>query len=482
MKQAEKSDLKKQLELHKKGAEKSKLILSIDRLDYTKGVINRIKAFELFLTKYPEYLEKVRLVMLTVPSRSSVSEYQRLKKETDEIVGRVNGKFATVNWTPIWYYYRAMAFDDLIDLYMTSDIGMITPVRDGMNLVAKEFVATRVSGDGVLILSEMAGASKELYEALMVNPFDLNQMAESILTAINMPIEEQKKRNFSMQKRLSRYSVELWANEFMQSLKSKPALDDEYSAKILNKKIKQTLIKKFKSSKRRMILLDYDGTLVDFNDDPELAQPEESLISLIKQLSEIPKTDLAIVSGRDQYFLDQWFGDLSIALVAEHGYFMKFKKGGWTSKGVNQKKWQDDIIPLLETFTDRTPGTFIEEKRNSLVWHYRKTDPELAAERVVELKTVLSSLISDDLNILDGDKAIEVAFGRFNKGTAVSEIISDKDLDFIICFGDDVTDEFMFNDLPQHAITIKVGRKKTQARYFIESPIVVKDFLASLIT
>ena len=127
-----------------------------------------------------------------------------------------------------------------------------------------------------------------------------------------------------------------------------------------------------------MILLDYDGTLVDFNDDPELAQPEESLISLIKQLSEIPKTDLAIVSGRDQYFLDQWFGDLSIALVAEHGYFMKFKKGGWTSKGVNQKKWQDDIMPLLETFTDRTPGTFIEEKRNSLVWHYRKTDPELA--------------------------------------------------------------------------------------------------------
>ena len=160
---------------------------------------------------------------------------------------------------------------------------------------------------------------------------------------------------------------------------------------------------------------------------------------------------------------------------------MKFKKGGWTSKGVKQKKWQDDIIPLLETFTDRTPGTFIEEKRNSLVWHYRKTDPELAAERVVELKTVLNSLISDDLNILDGDKAIEVAFGRFNKGTAVSEIISDKNLDFIICFGDDVTDEFMFNDLPEHAITIKGGRKKTQAKYFIENPIMVKDFLTSLI-
>ena len=479
MKQAEKSDLKKQLELHKKGAEKGKLILSIDRLDYTKGVINRIKAFEIFLTKYPEYLERVRLVMLTVPSRSSVSDYKRLKKETDEIVGRINGKFATVNWTPIWYYYRAMAFDDLIDLYMTSDIGMITPVRDGMNLVAKEFVATRVSGDGVLILSEMAGASKELYEAIMVNPFDLNQMAESILTAINMPVKEQKKRNLSMQKRLSRYSVELWAKEFMKALKSKPEIDEEYPAQILDSKIKKSLINKFKSSERRMIFLDYDGTLVDFNDDPELAQPDQELLKLIKKLSKYPDTDIAVVSGRDQKFLDKWFGDLNIALVAEHGYFMKFKKV-WSSKGSHQKKWQNDIIPLLETFSDRTPGTFIEEKRNSLVWHYRKTDPELAAERVVELKTVLNSLLSDELHILDGDKAIEIASGRFNKGTAVSEIIGDKELDFILCLGDDVTDEFMFNDLPTHATTIKVGRKKTQAKYFIDNPTSVRAFLSSL--
>ena len=300
----------------------------------------------------------------------------------------------------------------------------------------------------------------ELNDPAQGSEFDLSQMSDALVTAIQMPEEEQQKRNLRMQKRLQRYSVEYWANEFMKSLKSKPALDDEYSAKIINKEIEQILIKKFKSSKRRMILLDYDGTLVDFRDDPELAQPEESLISLIKELSEIPNTDLAIVSGRDQYFLDQWFGHLSIAMVAEHGYFMKFKKGGWTSKGVNQKKWQDDIVPLLETFTDRTPGTFIEEKRNSLVWHYRKTDPELAAERVVELKTVLGSLISDDLNILDGDKAIEVAFGRFNKGTAVSEIISDKDLDFIICFGDDVLMNSCLMTFPNMQSQLKLEERK----------------------
>jgi len=476
----EKSDLKKQLELHKKGADQGKLILSIDRLDYTKGVVNRIKAFELFLTKYPEYLEKVRLVMLTVPSRSNVSDYQRLKKETDEIVGRVNGKFATINWTPIWYYYRAMAFDDLIDLYMTSDIAMITPVRDGMNLVAKEFVATRVKGDGVLILSEMAGASKELYESVLVNPFDLNQMADALLNAIKMPVEEQQKRNLRMQKRLQRYSVEHWANEFMKALKTKHNSLEESSVIKINEKIKTSLVEKFKSARKRMIFLDYDGTLVGYNEKPELAIPDNFLLKTLEKLLEFPSTELAIVSGRDQDFLDQWFGKLPITLVAEHGYFIKHKNQKWVGKETQLKNWKEDLIPVIETFTDRTPGTFIEQKKNSLVWHYRKTDPELAAERAVELKTVLSSLISDELHLMDGDKIIEVVSGRYNKGTAVSEILGDKASDFILCFGDDITDEFMFNDLPSHAVNVKVGKKNTQANYCIDKPHDVISLLNAL--
>ncbi len=476
----EKSDLKKQLELHKKGADEGKLILSIDRLDYTKGVVNRIKAFELFLTKYPEYLEKVRLVMLTVPSRSSVSDYKRLKKETDEIVGRVNGKFATINWTPIWYYYRAMAFDDLIDLYMTSDIAMITPVRDGMNLVAKEFVATRVKGDGVLILSEMAGASKELYESVLVNPFDLNQMADALLNAIKMPVEEQQKRNLRMQKRLQRYSVGHWANEFMKALKTKHHSIEESSVIKINEKIKTSLVEKFKSAHKRMILLDYDGTLVGYNEKPELAIPDNFLLKTLEKLLEFPSTELAIVSGRDQDFLDQWFGKLPITLVAEHGYFIKHKNQKWVGKETQLKNWKEDLIPVIETFSDRTPGTFIEEKKNSLVWHYRKTDPELAAKRAVELKTVLSSLISDELHLMDGDKIIEVVSGRYNKGTAVSEILGDKASDFILCFGDDITDEFMFNDLPSHAVNVKVGKKNTKANYCIDKPHDVVSLLNAL--
>ena len=481
-KNREKSELKKQLELHKKGDESGKLILSIDRLDYTKGVVNRIKAFDLFLTKYPEYQEKVRLVMLTVPSRADVPEYMRLKKETDELVGRINGKYATVNWTPIWYYYRAMDFDDLIDLYMTSDIAMITPVRDGMNLVAKEFVATRVSGDGVLILSEMAGASKELFEAVLVNPFDRNAMADALKQAITMPLDEQKRRNVEMQKRLRRYSVEYWAKEFMQALQ----LHSEMKANVNTSKVdannQQHIVDAFHNAQRKAIVLDYDGTLVSFHENPEAATPDQNLVELLQSLCLQPNTDIAIISGRDQAFIEKWFGDLPLRLVAEHGHYVRPKEKKWTASSRGDKQWMDDIKPIFESFMDRTPGTFIEEKHNSLVWHYRKTDPELAAGRVVELKTVLSSLISDQLSMMDMDKALEVIDRQIDKGTAVAEMIGQHPYDFILCIGDDVTDENMFVALPDDAFTIKVGKKPTIASYSIAGVAKVKELLSAIIS
>ena len=306
-KKSKKSELKKQLDYHKKTSSGGKLILSIDRLDYTKGVVNRIKAFEIFLRKYPQYLEKVRLVMLTVPSRAAVSDYKKLKRETDEIVGRVNGEFATVNWTPIWYYYRNMDFEDLVDLYTTSDIAMITPVRDGMNLVAKEFISTRVEKDGILILSEMAGASKELFQAILVNPFDLNNMAEALYQAVNMSKVEQVERNRKMRKRLKRYNVEHWAKEFMKGLNLQSKNKIKSSATIIDSTMLNKIKSNFMSSSRKLVMLDYDGTLIDFNDKPKLAIPSQRLNILIDNICKQKNTDVYIISGRDQKFLSKHF-------------------------------------------------------------------------------------------------------------------------------------------------------------------------------
>ena len=170
-----------------------------------------------------------------------------------------------------------MSFDQLIELYMKSDIAMITPVRDGMNLVAKEYIATRINGDGVLILSEMAGASKELFESIQINPFDLNNMSESIYKALTMSKEEQIKRNLSMQNRIKRYNVELWSNEFINALKTKNQTQNSEMVKKINEPLNKSIIEKFNKSKSRVIFLDYDGTLVGFNKKPELALPDKSL-------------------------------------------------------------------------------------------------------------------------------------------------------------------------------------------------------------
>ena len=477
-KNSRKSELKKQIERHKKASKNSKLILSIDRLDYTKGVINRIKAFEMFLKSHPQYLEKVRLIMLTVPSRSNVPEYKQLKRDTDEIVGRVNGEFATVNWTPIWYYYRSMSFEDLIDLYSNADIAMITPIRDGMNLVAKEYVATRINNDGVLILSEMAGASKELFQALVVNPFDINSMSEAIYKALNMPLEEQQQRNISMRKRLSRYTVQRWADDFMSALNTEPQNMDNNPILRIDLSVSNEILKAYKTAKNRLLLLDYDGTLVEFNEKPNLAIPSPQLLKTIEKLIQQPNTDVVIISGRDQLFLDKWFGKMKLTLVAEHGYFIKNEK--WTEKLNNNKEWIQNLLPIFNSFTDRTPGTFVEEKQNSLVWHYRKTDPELANNRAVELKTVIKSLAPESISLMDMDKAIEITNSQFNKGTAVSDIISKKNYDFTLCIGDDVTDENMFINLNEEAYSLKVGKKTTAAKYYIKNPVEVKKLLKLL--
>jgi trehalose 6-phosphate synthase/phosphatase len=250
-----------------------------------------------------------------------------------------------------------------------------------------------------------------------------------------------------------------------------PKIDVENQLKIVDA---------FQKAKRKAILLDYDGTLVPFHENPEAATPDQQLIELLQTLCKQPNTDLAIISGRDQSFMSHWLGDLTLTLVAEHGHYVKPKEKKWKGLTRGDKQWMSDIMPIFESFMDRTPGTFIEEKHNSLVWHYRKTDPELAAGRVVELKTVLSSLISDQLSVMDMDKALEVVDRQIDKGTVVTEIIGQNHYDFILCIGDDVTDENMFSALPDSAFTIKVGKKPTVASYSIEGVSQVKELLDAL--
>ena len=471
------SPFRTELERHKASNE-GKIILSIDRLDYSKGVINRIKSFEYFLELYPEYQEKVRLVMVSVPSRTNVSHYKKLKRDTDEIIGRVNGKFATVNWTPIWYYYRSFDFDDLIDFYCLSDIAMVTPLRDGMNLVAKEYLATKVDNKGVLILSELAGASKELHQSLTVNPFDIRSLSESIYEAINMPEEEQIERNIELRERIRRYNVTFWSNNFLERL-SAIDIDNQYHKSIrLTSHIKDSMVKEYKAAQKRLLLLDYDGTLVKFHKMRNKALPTKQVLNLINELSEDSSNQLVIISGRPMSFLEKVFTNKEITLVAEHGHYIKHAQSeAWVDKHPTNNDWMTHILPILQQFTDNTPGTLIEKKTNSLVWHYRKTDPELGVNKAEELKTVLSSMISNEISIMGGHKIIEVIPVGINKGIAAFDLFSSQEYDFVFVAGDDITDEDMFEKLPGDINSIKIGHKQTAAKYTVGSSDKLIDIL-----
>jgi trehalose 6-phosphate synthase/phosphatase len=473
-------EIRKQLSSHREHTN-GKLILSIDRLDYTKGILNRIEAFEIFLQRFPEYHEKIRLVMVIVPSRSEVSHYKQLKKKTDESIGRVNGLFSTVNWTPIWYYYRSFEFNDLIDLYRECEIGMVTPLRDGMNLVAKEFLATKIDSKGILILSELAGASKELHHALLVNPFDTLSLSDAIHEAINMSDAEQVERNKPMRERIRRYDIHEWSKRFMKELGAiSERVSEDQTVKIKSKE-QNTILQSFNLAKNRLLLLDYDGTLTGFHVNHKKAIPSEKLLKTIKVLSENNSTNVVIISGRSSDFLEKHFGHLYIDLIAEHGHLIRTKgTSKWKEKNISSNDWMPHILPIMQQFADNTPGTFVEIKKNSLVWHYRKTDPELGIIKSEELKTILSSMISNEVRLMNGDKIIEIVSSSVNKGTAAVERLDSSNYDFILAAGDDITDEDMFHYLPPRAINIKVGLKDTVAKYRIVDPIAMVDFLEQL--
>ncbi len=457
-------------ELGKTFAE-TKIILSIDRLDYTKGVINRLQAYDLFLERNPQWRERVMLSMVVVPSRVGVDQYQETKRQIDELVGQINGRFGTIRWTPILYQYKYLSAAPLIGLYASSDVALITPLRDGMNLVAKEYIAARTDQTGVLILSEMAGASKELGEAIVVNPNDIGDIARALQQALEMPREEQIRRNKVMQTRLKRYDVVRWADDFLHNLTAIQEEQGKIGAKYLNASARQHLEGDFSQAHRRLVLLDYDGTLSPFVDNPQLAKPSKELLSVLTRLTAVPRNEVAVISGRDRETLEEWFGSLPLHLVAEHGGWIKDKHESWQMLKPLTKDWKPQLLPILELYSDRVPGSFVEEKEFSIVWHYRKADPELGAARAKELEDDLLQFTANmPIQVLQGAKVIEVRTVGVDKGASSQHWLAQGDFDFILAAGDDATDEDLFKVLPPTAYSIKIGMAPTNARFNLRSP------------
>ena len=475
-------EIHREKEEFKKNLAYYKVILSIDRLDYTKGVINRLYSYELFLERNPDWRKKVVLVLVLVPSRIGVEHYQQLKKQIEELIGKINGKFGDIAWTPILYQYKYLPFNPLIALYSVSDVCLITPLRDGMNLIAKEYIAARSDKTGVLILSEMAGAAKEMGEAIIINPNNIEEITGALKDALEMPEVEQIRRNEIMQKRLKRYDIIRWADDFIKELLSTKEEQKRFDAKLLNHTSMDQLIIDFNRAKRRLIFLDYDGTLVPFAGRPQMAKPDERLLTILKHLSENQKTEIVLISGRDKDTLQRWFDILPIELVAEHGVWIKGKNEDWRMIKPLTNEWKPLIVPILELYTDRLPGSFVEEKEFSVVWHYRRADPELGSIRAKELIYYLVNLTTNkNIQVLQGNKVVEITNAGVSKGAAGLYRISKNNYDFILAIGDDWTDEDLFKILPERAYSIRVGMTQSYARFNLHNHTEVLNLLEKLI-
>jgi trehalose 6-phosphate synthase/phosphatase len=461
--------------------ERRKLIISIDRLDYSKGIPQRIEAFGKFLEKNKKYHGEVTLILVVVPSRSNVEQYSKLKDRIDTAVGRLNGRFGTFHWIPIRYYYRSFPFESLSAMYKSSHIAMITPVRDGMNLVAKEFVASRdESKSGVLILSEMAGAAEELFEALLINPNNSNDMVAALEKAMEMSPEEQASRLTEMQNRLKDYEIKKWASNFIDLLMDTKTYQNDRRTKLLNEDRINKLCKAYKEAKTRLLLLDYDGTLRNFVNDPAEAKPDPALYEDIDRLIRQKGTKVVIISGRDRHTLGEWFGHTGIELISEHGVWT-WKEGDWKLNERVSDYWKGEVRPILDNLVDRTPGSFVEEKDFTLAWHYRRIDKELGAKRVREIREGLIYLTANhNLQVLEGNKVVEVRNAGVNKGKAAQKWIKKKNWNFMLAIGDDHTDEDTFKAMPADAYTIKVGLARTDANYKVLGTEEARALIAKL--
>jgi trehalose 6-phosphate synthase/phosphatase len=462
----------------------AKVLVGIDRLDYTKGIPRRLLAFEKLLQEHPELHERVRLIQVAVPSRTAVEAYQDLRALVEGLVGQINGTFSTSAWSPIRYLFRSLTPPEVVALYRAADVMLVTPIRDGMNLVAKEFVASRRDEDGVLVLSELTGAASELAEAIHVNPYDVHGAAQAFHQALTMDEGERRLRMRGLRRRVMAYDVHRWAQSFLQELERSASTRAIGVATLTEPAVLRGVIARLRAARCLVLLLDYDGTLVPFAATPELAAPDRELLDLLAALAARPRTSVHIVSGRARETLERWLGGLPLGLHAEHGAWSRRPgEQAWSRLEVAAPRWLARVRAILHDFAARTPGALVEEKTLGLAWHYRMADPEYGSSQANELNLHLTSLLANEpVEVLQGDHVIEVRPYTVNKGRLVPLILGETAEDCaVLALGDDRTDQDLFAALPTGATAIHVGDKMSSAELRVADVGAVRALLRDLL-
>jgi trehalose 6-phosphate synthase/phosphatase len=435
-------------------------ILGVDRLDYTKGLHERLLALERFLERYPQYHERVRFTQILVPSREHVADYRDLKREIDETVGRINGRFSEAGWTPIRYFVRSLPHEDLVPLYRQADVALVTPLRDGMNLVAKEYVIAQLENDGVLVLSEMAGAAEELQEALVVNPLDLDAVAQALHRALSMPEDERKARMSALRDRVRAHDVHAWVNRFLEAAGG-AAQQARASMASPTEAVLRRLAPWLAQRPTVALFLDYDGTLTPLAARPEAARLADPVRQTLEQALRTPRVDLVVVSGRSLADLKEMVGVPGLTYVANHGF--EIDGPGITYCHPGTERFLTALAAAARDLEALgAEGAWVEHKGITITYHLRAVPPALREKAQRRAEKVFRK---HKLRVLSGHDAVE---GRppvdWHKGHAVLFVVGRRHgLQWparvrALYVGDDATDEDAFRSLRGMGRSVCVSR------------------------
>ncbi|KAF2195314.1 glycosyltransferase family 20 protein [Zopfia rhizophila CBS 207.26] len=478
-----------------------KIIVGRDRLDSVRGIAQKLQAFEIFLERYPEWHDKVVLIQVTSPSQvqddQDDDDDNKIVNKIADLVARINGAFGSLSFTPVQHFPQYLSKEEYFALLRVADVGLITSVRDGMNTTSLEYVICQKENRGPLILSEFSGTAGSLGGAIHINPWDLGGVAEAINEALLMPQEQRKEQHEKLYRHVVANNVQAWTNNFLKRLMTNlSSFDQSFATPALDR---AKLLYQYRQAKKRLFMFDYDGTLTPIVKDPQSAIPSDRVIRTLKTLAADPANSVWIISGRDQAFLDEWMGHISeLGLSAEHGSFMRHPRSeDW--ENLTEKtdmSWQAEVMKVFQHYTERTQGSFIERKKIALTWHYRRADPEYGAFQARECQKHLDRTVAKkfDVEVMAGKANLEVRPRFVNKGEIAKRLIQKygngaRDTpEFVLCLGDDFTDEDMFRSLrqsrlpPDHVFSVTVGAsaKQTLASWHLVEPSDVISVISLL--
>ena len=476
--------------------EGKKILLGIDRLDYIKGIPHKLLAMEVLLTRYPEWQGKVVLIQVGIASRTGdtveesakveeSSTYRSLLVHINQIAGRINGAFGTLDYHPI-HFINQPTVDaiELCALYKLADVCVVTSTRDGMNLVSHEFVvcqnnqeaaaATQTDGDfddgcgpGALVLSEFAGCAQSLSGAILVNPWNTEDVAAAMHQALTMSRIEREIRQQKLFRYVSTNTVGKWASDFSEDLIEARQRNLNVTGSEPPRLLPRDALAAYRQAQNRVIIIDYDGTLTPIPTIPGVTPPSSFLKSVLESLSEDPNNTVFIVSSRERRFLEAWLTNVNVGMAAEDGLFYRMtSQEPWKTMSKypeqqqeNFSSWKDMVIPVMQSFTERTPGSYIESKESSLTWHYRDSDVHFGSWQAKDLHTTLERhLCGTALEVVQGNRLVEVKHEGCTKATILEGLLKymsltdqiskrGSEVDFVFCVGDDASDEQMFQSL-----------------------------------